>query len=338
MHIRSKQGVHFLGSIEKPDLDLSILSQQLNKPRGYICCAETEIVMKIGLVTYVPEKVEGYDIHVYYSKWADGQIFSPARGMQNDVTCFCDAKSIREDPSLVAVSKSGLALRRNRKANLAFDYVCPTNEVYRSKVLDYVKTLSKGSVEGVTLNLYHFPEQEFCVCPRCVDLWRNSGLGWTSWRAQTITSFLKEAKSYVKGTFAVEMFPDPVLAKERFGIDFEAISELVDYFHVPLSSRDYMTNYWVDLLTRDFLKILKKPVVVELSGEMLNDEKSDALLKLVAYLSRYDLLGTLLLVHDSENAKQIARYAVSNQEYRDWLSRYEFEEMSKIVDVWSKIY
>jgi hypothetical protein len=72
------------------------------------------------------------------------------------------------------------------------------------------------------------------------------------------------------------MFPDPLLAKERFGIDFDAIAELVDYFHVPLSSRDYFTNYWVDLLTRDFLKILKKPVVVELSGEMLNEEKTDA--------------------------------------------------------------
>ena len=55
--------------------------------------------MQIGLVTYKPEKVEGYDLHVYYSKWADGQVFPAAKGMQNDVTVFCDAKSIREDPT-----------------------------------------------------------------------------------------------------------------------------------------------------------------------------------------------------------------------------------------------
>ena len=294
--------------------------------------------MKIGLVTYAPEKVEGYDLHVYYSKSVDGQACPAAKEMQNDVTCFCDAKAIREDPSIVAVSKNGPALRKNRKANLAFDYVCPTNPTYQAKVLDYVESLGKEKIQGVTLNLYHFPEQEFCTCPRCVEMWRKSGLNWTNWRAQTITSFLKEAKTRVKGTFAVEMFPDPLMAKERFGIDFDAIADLVDYFHVPLSARDYTTNYWVDLLTRDFLKILKKPVVVELSGEMLNDEKSAALLKIVAYLSRHDLMGVLLLVHDSENAKQIARYAVNNNEYRDWLNKNEFTTMNRIVDKWAKHY
>ncbi len=294
--------------------------------------------MKIGLVTYTPEKVEGYDMHVFYSKTADGQAFPAARGMQNDVTCFCDAKAIREDPSIVAISKNGMALRKNRKLNLPFDYVCPTNPEYRVKVFDYIKSLCKESIVGVTLNLYHFPEEEFCVCPRCVELWRKSGLSWTEWRAQNITSFLKDAKLLVKGSFAVEMFPDPVLAKERFGIDFEAIAELVDYFHVPLSSRDYLTNYWVDLLARDFLKILKKPMLVEISGEMLTDEKTEALLKTVAYLSQRDLMAVLLLVHDSENARQIARYAVHNSQFRDWLSRFGFDEMNRIVDNWAKNY
>jgi hypothetical protein len=294
--------------------------------------------MKVGLVTYAPEKVEGFDLHVYYSKRADGSVFSAAKEMQNDVTCFCDAKAIREDPSIVAVSKSGAALRRNRKINVPFDFVCPTNPEYRAKVLDYVERLGRENVEGVTLNLYHFPEEEFCVCPRCVELWRQSGLNWTEWRAQEITGFLMEAKRLVKGVFAVEMFPDPVLAKERFGIDFERIAELVDYFHVPLSSRDYLTNYWVDLIARDFVKVLKKPVVVELSAEMLTDEKTDALLKTVAYLSRHKLMGVLLLVHDSDNAKQVCRYAVNNSGFREWLRKYEFTEMTRIVDDWAKLY
>jgi hypothetical protein len=294
--------------------------------------------MKIGLVTFAPEKVEGFDLHVYYAKWADGSVFPAAKEMQNDITCFCDAKAIRENPNIVAVSKNGPALRKNRKLNLPFDFVCPTNPEYQAKVLDYVKELGREKIQGVTLNLYHFPEEEYCVCPRCVELWRQSGLNWVDWRAQTITNFLKEAKSLVKGTFAVEMFPDPVLAKERFGIDFERIAELVDYFHVPLSSRDYLTNYWVDLLTRDFIKILKKPAVVELSAEMLTDEKMDALLKTVAYLSRHDLMGVLLLVHDSGNARQVVRYATKSSEFREWLKKYEFTEMTRIVDDWAKLY
>ena len=294
--------------------------------------------MKIGLVTYTPEKVEGFDLHVYYAKWADGSVFPAAKGMQNDITCFCDAKAIREDPRIVAVSKNGPALRRNRKINVPFDFVCPTNPEYRQKVMDYIHRFSKEDIQGVTLNLYHFPDEEFCVCPRCVELWRQSGLNWTEWRAQTTTDFLKEAKRLVQGTFAVEMFPDPVLAKERFGIDFESIASLVEYFHVPLSSRDYFTNYWADLLTRDFLKVLKKPVVVELSAEMLTPEKTDALLKTVAYLSRHDLMSVLLLVHDAENARQVCRFAVKNGAFREWLKKFEFTEMMQIVGKWSKLY
>jgi len=294
--------------------------------------------LKVGLVTYTPEKVEGFDLQVYYVKSADGQAHPAAAGMQNDVTCFCDAKAIRDDPSIVAISKNGPALRRNRRFNLPFDFVCPTNPEYRGKILSYIEGLGKEKIQGLTLNLYHFPEEEFCVCPRCVELWRQSGLNWTQWRAQAVTKFVADAKKVAKGEFAVEMFPDPVLAKERFGIDFEKIADFVDYFHVPLSSRDYLTNYWVDLLARDFVKILKKPVVLELSAEMLTDEKAEALLKTVAYVSRHDLKAVLLLVHDSENAREICRYAVKNVEFRNWLTKNEFVEMTQIVDDWAKSY
>ena len=294
--------------------------------------------MKIGLVTYTPEKVEGFDPHIYYSKWVDGQVFPAAKDMQNDITVFCDAKAIREDPSIVALSKGGPALRRNRKSNLAFDFVCPTHPDYRAKVFDYLDNVSKQDIAGVTLNLYHFPDEDYCICSRCTELRKRSGLNWTEWRAQTITTFLKEAKTHTKGTFAVEMFPDPVLAKERFGIDFNAIAELVDYFHVPLSSRDYLTNYWVDTIVRDFVATLKKPVFVELSAEMPTDEKLDALLKTIAYISRHKIDAVLLLVHNSDNAKQVAKFAVQNSDFREWLAKYEFKEMHQIIDDWAKIY
>ena len=83
---------------------------------------------------------------------------------------------------------------------------------------------------------------------------------------------------------------------------------------------------------------MRKPVIVELSAEMPTDEKLDALLKTVAYLSRHKLLGVLLLVHDSENAKQVCRYAVHKGGFREWLRKYEFTEMTRIVDKWAKIY
>jgi hypothetical protein len=294
--------------------------------------------MKIGLVTYKPEHVEGYDLHVYYSKWADGQVFPAAEGMQNDVTVFCDAKAIRDDPSIVSISKTGPALRRNRRSNLAFDFVCPTHPKYRKKVFDYLDELSSKNILGITLNLYHFADQEYCTCTRCTEQREKSKLGWNEWRAKTVIEFLKQAKTHCKGVFAVEIYPDPVLAKERFGLDLDEIAKLVDYFHVPLSSRDYFTNYWVDMIVRDFVAILKKPVVIELSAEMPNDEKLDALLKTIAYLSRHDLMAVLLLVHDSENARQIAKFAVQNGDFREWLEKYEFKKMQRIVNDWASIY
>jgi len=49
-------------------------------------------------------------------------------------------------------------------------------------------------------------------------------------------------------------------------------------------------------------------------------------------------MGVLILVHDSENARQIARYAVRNQEFRDWINKNDFAEMNRIIENWAKFY
>jgi hypothetical protein len=71
---------------------------------------------------------------------------------------------------------------------------------------------------------------------------------------------------------------------------------------------------------------------------MQTEEKTEALLKTVAYLSRHNLMAVLFLVNNSKNAKEIAQFAVRNESFRDWLGRCEFSEMIKIVDNWSKIF
>jgi hypothetical protein len=71
---------------------------------------------------------------------------------------------------------------------------------------------------------------------------------------------------------------------------------------------------------------------------MPTDEKLDALLKTVAYISRHKIDAVLLLVHNSDNAKQVAKFAVQNSDFREWLAKYEFKEMNRIIDDWAKIY
>ncbi len=294
--------------------------------------------MKIGTVIYEPKIVEGFDISVYYSKRVDGVLGKPANGMYNDITCFVDAKSIREKPELVALSPKGPATRTNKAFSLPWDFVCPTNEDYQSSVLKFIEDTTKEAVEGVILNLYHFPEESFCTCPRCSKLQRKSGLDWLDWRAQTVTEFIRTAKKLVKQPFGIEIWPDPVLAKERFGLDFEALAKYVDFFHVPLSAHNYVTMYWVDTLTRDFKKILKKPIFIELSAEIAGAIETKMLLRTVAYVSSHDVDAVLLLVHDAERAKQICTTAVNDSNYRGWLNKFGFENMNKIIERWEKIY
>lgn len=294
--------------------------------------------MKIGTVIYEPKIVEGFDISVYYSKRVDGVLGKPANGMYNDITCFVDAKSIREKPELVALSPKGPATRTNKAFSLPWDFVCPTNEDYQSSVLKFIEDTAKEAVEGVILNLYHFPEESFCTCPRCSKLQRKSGLDWLDWRAQTVTEFIRTAKKLVKQPFGIEIWPDPVLAKERFGLDFEALAKYVDFFHVPLSAHNYVTMYWVDTLTRDFKKILKKPIFIELSAEIAGAIETKALLRTIAYVSSHDVDAVLLLVHDAERAKQICATAVNDSNIRGWLNKFGFENMNKIIERWEKIY
>ncbi|MEM2537103.1 MAG: hypothetical protein QXK29_03055 [Candidatus Bathyarchaeia archaeon] len=295
--------------------------------------------MKVGLVTYEPRFVEGFDPHIYYVKRADGSIFPPAEGMYNDVTCFCDAKALRSNPNMVAVSKDGPALRRNRHLNLPWDFICPTNEDYQRKVLNFIREAASKNVAGIILNLYHFPEEGFCTCERCMKLWRASGLDWLEWRVQAVTDFVRRAKEQVGGKgFAVEIWPDPVLARERFGIDFSRISALIDFFHIPLSAHDYTTMYWVDMLTRIFTKILDKPIFIELSAELLNEVKLNALLKTMAYLSRHRIEGVLLLVHSSADAERIREYAVKNVELQQWFERHGFPKIMHVIEEWKSLH
>ncbi len=293
--------------------------------------------MEIGIVSYEPKKVRGFDIQIYYAKRADGSIFPPAKDMYNDITCFCDAKTIRNNPNLVAISEDGPALRRNRKVNMPWDYLCPTEEGYRENLLGLIKDVG-SKAGGVILNLYHFPEEGFCACKRCRELWRKSGLSWLDWRVQTVTGFVKEAREMVRGGFATEIWPDPVLSRERFGVDFNQIAEYIDFFHVPLSANDYNTMYWVDMLTRIFARILKKPVFIELSAEMPNEIKLNALLRTMAYVSRHNIRGILLLVYNSENAEQVCRHAVKNTELQRWFETHGFSSMTEIIEKWKEFY
>jgi hypothetical protein len=286
---------------------------------------------------YEPTPVEGFDLQVYRLKSERGIVGTPNPEMTTNIACFGDNNMAGKHPDWVQMSKDGPALRTNKKYNFRWDIVCN----HEKQMIDYMLDLIEDTAEktkGITVSSMHYADHGFCTCPRCKEAYEKSGLDWLEWRAQAVTDFIGRAKRLVKQPFGIEIWPDPVLAKERFGLDFEALAEYVDFFHVPLSSHNYVTMYWVDTLTRDFKKLLKKPIFIELSAEILRELETKALLKTAAYVSSHNVEAILLLVHDAERAKQICRTAVNDSNYRGWLDKFGFENMNRIIERWEKIY
>lgn len=294
--------------------------------------------MKIGSLLYEPKLVKGFDFMVYYIKRADGTVGTPAKNMYNNLSCFADVKTAKEKPDWVAISQAGSALRKNKIFNMPWDYLCPTNEQYQAYVLKLISRISEEEVKGIILNLYHFPEDGFCTCKRCTRMWKQSGLDWLEWRSKTVNDFVERAKRLTKQIFAVEIWPDPILAKERFGLDFNELAKHIDFFHVPLSAHNYLSSFWFDTLARDFRRILKKPIYIEFSAETKTKLENEALLKTMAYVSRHDIDAILLLTHTANKIKKICKEVINNVELRKWLEDFGSKDILDIVERWEKIY
>ncbi len=139
-----------------------------------------------------------------------------------------------------------------------------TNPEVREYNLKLIADCAK-TTPGISISSQHFAERDFCVCPRCVEQWRQSGLNWVDWRAKTVTEFLKEVRDVVKNKpLFVNCLPDPLLGKARFGYDFEAMAEYADYFVIPMFSKAYPTPWYWETIARGYKSFLKKPSVREL--------------------------------------------------------------------------
>ncbi|MEM2241680.1 MAG: hypothetical protein QXT06_05930 [Candidatus Bathyarchaeia archaeon] len=301
--------------------------------------------MKFGSFLFSPEKVEGFDFHVYRLKPETGVIGTPKEDMYNNIACFGDNVNAQKHPEWVAVSKDGPALRTNGKYNFRWDILCMTNPEYRAWILDFIENAAKVA-SGITLSSIHFADHGFCVCPRCVELWRQSGLNWVDWRVQTVTNFIREARIRVKKwgkPFLVGLLPDPVLSKERFGIDFDALAPYADAFIVPIFSKSYATAWHFETLARSFKHVLKKPVYINIyvygPGDKPNEVPTvSELLKVSARVARTGVDGILFLAENAQRLIDFQKAAIQAEETLQEISGYGSEEFMKLIDRWKKLF
>jgi hypothetical protein len=262
--------------------------------------------------------------------------------MYTNIACFGDNALAAKHPEWISISKDGPAFRTNKKFNLRWDVLCMTNPEVREYNLKLIEECAK-TTPGISISSQHFAEHGFCVCPRCVEQWRTSGLNWIDWRAKTVTAFLKEVRQIVgsKPLF-VNLLPDPVLGKERFGYDFDALAEYADYFVIPMFSKSYPTPWYWEMLARAFKSKLKKPVFVNFYVRGPNETwdtvaPTKQIMTVATRAARTGIDGIIFLAEKAQWIREFQKNAVADKEMREFLKGHGGDEVLELFNKWEKI-
>ena len=297
--------------------------------------------MKFGVFLYQPEPVEGVDYNFYRLKSESGIVGKANPKMYTNIACFGDNYMAAKRPDWVSISKDGPSLRTNKKYNLRWDVVCMTNPEAREYNLKIIAESAKVT-PGISISSQHFAERDFCVCPRCVEQWRQSGLSWVEWRAKTVTEFLKEVKDVVKNKpLFVNCLPDPLLGKMRFGYDFEAMAQYADYFVIPMFSKAYPTPWYWETIARGYKSFLKKPVFVNFYVRGPNETWETVaphrqIMTVATRAARTGIDGIIFLAEKAQWIQEFQKKAVADKEWQKELEGYGGDEVLELFNRWEK--
>jgi hypothetical protein len=298
--------------------------------------------VKFGVFLYQPEPAEGVDYNFYRLKSESGIIGKANPKMYTNIAMFGDNYMAAKRPDWLSVSKDGPALRTNKKYSLRWDIVCMTNPEAREYNLKIIADAAKLT-PGISISSQHFAERDFCVCPRCVELWRQSGLNWVEWRAKTVTEFLSEVRDTVKNkALFVNCLPDPLLGKMRFGYDFEAMAQYADYFVIPMFSKSYPTPWYWETIARGFKSFLKKPVFVNFYVRGPNETWETVapyrqIMTVAVRAARTGIDGIIFLAENAQWIQEFQKKVVADKEWRKELEGYGGDEVLELFNRWEKI-
>ncbi|HMK95629.1 MAG TPA: hypothetical protein VK536_09565 [Candidatus Limnocylindrales bacterium] len=298
--------------------------------------------MKFGVFLYQPEPVEGVDYNFYRLKSESGIVGKANPEMFTNIAVFGDNYMAAKRPDWVSISAHGPALRTNKYNSLRWDIVCMTNPEAREYNLKIIADAAKLT-PGISISSQHFAERDFCVCPRCVELWRQSGLSWIEWRAKTVTEFLSEVREIVKDKpLFVNCLPDPLLGKMRFGYDFEAMAQYADYFVIPLFSKAYPTPWYWETIARGYKSFLKKPMFVNFYVRGPNETWETVaphrqIMTVAVRAARTGVDGIIFLAEKADYIREFQRKVVADKEWRKELEGYGGDEVLELFNRWEKL-
>jgi len=298
--------------------------------------------VKFGVFLYQPEPVEGVDYNFYRLKSESGIVGKANPKMYTNIAVFGDNYMAAKRPDWVSISAHGPAIRTNKFYSLRWDIVCMTNPEAREYNLKIIADAAKLT-PGISISSQHFAERDFCVCPRCVELWRQSGLSWIEWRAKTVTEFLSEVREIVKDKpLFVNCLPDPLLGKMRFGYDFEAMAQYADYFVIPMFSKSYPTPWYWETIARGYKSFLKKPVFVNFYVRGPNETWETVaphrqIMTVAVRAARTGIDGVIFLAEKAQWIQEFQKKVVADKEWRKELEGYGGDEVLELFNRWEKL-
>jgi len=300
--------------------------------------------VKFGTFTFQPEKARGFDFSVFRVKPETGMRLTPVQDMFSNIAVFADNVAVRNHPDWVSQSALGPAKIGNNNYNIYWDVVCATQPEHRAEQLEYIAEIDRRS-QGVWLNSQYFADQGHCTCPRCVELWRKSGLSWLQWRRKEVADYVAQVREHVNKELILAIQPDPVSSYERYGVDFDDFANYADAFNVVMFSKNYATPWYWEMLARGFKKLLKKPFYISfyVFGPGDNPKDVPSVAELLTVSVRCARAGADGFLYLTDNATQILRFqkaAVEQAELRKKLKTFGGQQVQEYLDFvadWEKI-
>jgi hypothetical protein len=289
--------------------------------------------LKIGVLLDEPKLVPGFDYTFYEAKPSSGRLLPSLPKAWNVVNCFADNTISQEKPNLVATSKGERAVRGTPR-HFLWDWICPSRSEYRDYCLQVIRKIAEQDVAGIRLDSVCFPREGYCDCAVCKENCEKSDEELIDWRADQITSFIRDVRKDVNCGLGLTLEPDPCYGKERFGLDLAEVSKYVDFISTPLYM-DYSIVYWLDILANCFRRKIAKPYFIELyAGHPRAPLKNivSALAVATAYADT-----TILSTYQASLAQDLQREIVGDASIWKFFEERDCEGMLAVLKAWHRL-
>jgi hypothetical protein len=288
--------------------------------------------LKIGVLLDEPKIIPGFDYVFYEVKPSSGRLLKPLPKAWNVVNCFADNTVSQSKPELVATSKGERAVRGTVR-HFLWDWICPSRMEYRNYLKEVIQEIVTHDIAGLRLDSVCYPREGYCDCPVCLEKRRASGESLIEWRAHEIESFIREVRESVPCKLGLTIEPDPCYGKERFGLDLERLTDIVDFISTPLYM-DYSIVYWLDIIANCFRRRISKPYFIELYASHPRTPTKNLVSALSVATAYADCV--VLSTYEANIAESLRTEMVSDRQVWKFFEDCKCEGALEILGRWQK--